>query len=116
MAPTRSESGGPIARSRSAVIEAFKSRGVRVIHGSPGCVGKIPAWVKTASGAVEDLNLNLCNLRNLGIGMAREENVGFCGCVLADAQGRGRWGSRDSGPITPLRARTACIPAGRGTR
>ncbi len=80
-----------------AVIEAFKSRGVRVIHGSPGCVGKIPAWVKTARGTVEDLNLNLCNLRNLGIEMAREENVGFADVfwpmLKAGAAGQQRFGA-----------------------
>jgi lysophospholipase L1-like esterase len=57
-----------------AVIEAFKAHGVRVIHGSPGCVGD---KVKSANGTREDLNLSLCTLRNLGIGLAREEKVGF---------------------------------------
>ena len=60
-----------------AIIEAFKSHGVRVILGSPGCVGKMPSWVKSASGTVEDLNLSLCTLRNLDIGIAAEERVGF---------------------------------------
>jgi len=60
-----------------AIIEAFKSHGVRVILGSPGCVGKMPSWVKSATGTVEDLNLSLCTLRNLGIGMAGEEKVRF---------------------------------------
>ena len=60
-----------------AIVQAFKAHGVRVILGSPGCVGKMPSWVKTATGTVEDLNLNLCTLRNQGIGMAAAENVGF---------------------------------------
>jgi len=60
-----------------AIVEAFKDHGVRVILGSPGCVGKMPSWVKSASGTVEDLNLSLCVLRNLGIGIAAEERVGF---------------------------------------
>jgi hypothetical protein len=75
--PYEERIGRAYCEKSMAVIEAFKSQGVRVIHGSPGCVGKIPAWVKTARGTVEDLNLNLCNLRNLGVEMARQENVGF---------------------------------------
>src|SRR5882762_7278122 len=60
-----------------AIVESFKAHGVRVVQGSPGCVGKMPGWVKTASGTVEDLNLNLCNLRNIGIEIADQEQVGF---------------------------------------
>jgi len=58
-------------------VEAFKANHVRVIEGSPGCVGKIPFWVKSATGTVEDLNLNLCTLRNIGIEIANKEKVGF---------------------------------------
>src|SRR5262249_4665517 len=69
---------GQTYREKSkAVIEAFKANGVRVIQGSPGCVGKLPGCVKGANGSVDDLNLNLCNLRNIGIELAGEENVGF---------------------------------------
>lgn len=63
--------------SSTAVVEAFKAHGVRVVEGSPGCVGKIPFWVKNATGTVEDLNLNLCKLRNIGIEIAEKERVGF---------------------------------------
>src|SRR5437879_2545519 len=55
----------------------LKANGTRVVQGSPGCVGKMPSWVKSASGTVEDLNLNLCNLRNIGIEIARQEKAGF---------------------------------------
>jgi lysophospholipase L1-like esterase len=69
---------GQVYREKStAIVEAFKANHARVVLGSPGCVGKMPAWVKTASGTVEDLNLNLCTLRNIDIEIAREENVGF---------------------------------------
>jgi len=61
----------------TAIIEAFKENGVRPIQGSPGCVGKMPFWVKSADGTVRDLNLNLCNLRNIGIEIAEQEHVGF---------------------------------------
>ena len=59
------------------MVASFKAHGARVVLGSPGCVGKLPGWVKSASGTVEDLNLNLCNLRNIGIDIAEEEKVGF---------------------------------------
>jgi lysophospholipase L1-like esterase len=69
---------GQTYREKSkAIIEAFKANGVRVIQGSPGCVGKMPGWVKTANGTVDDLNLNLCALRNIGIELANSEKVGF---------------------------------------
>lgn len=61
-----------------AIIRAFKANGARVVHGSPGCVGKLPGWIKQASGYhVRDLNSNLAQLRNLGIELADEENVRF---------------------------------------
>ena len=69
---------GNTYRSNSvAIIEAFKANGARVVQGSPGCVGKMPGWVKTANGTVDDLNLNLCNLRNIDIEIAKQEGVRF---------------------------------------
>jgi lysophospholipase L1-like esterase len=62
--------------SRS-VIRLFKQHGVRVIEGSPGTVGKMPAWVKRASGTVEDLNHSLAEFRNIGLRLALEEHVAF---------------------------------------
>lgn len=60
-----------------AIIRAFKAHQARVIVGSPGCVGKMPHWVKSASGTVEDLNVSLSTLRNIGLWVAQEEHVGF---------------------------------------
>jgi hypothetical protein len=69
---------GNTYRSNSvAIVEAFKANGVRVVEGSPGCVGKMPGWVKSANGTVDDLNMNLCNLRNIGIEIAEKEHVRF---------------------------------------
>jgi len=59
------------------MVEEFKANGCRVVLGSPGCVGKVPWWVLSAAGTVQDLNLNLCELRNIGIGVARHEHVAF---------------------------------------
>lgn len=69
--------GDTYREKTTAIVEAFKENGVRVVLGSPGCVGKVPGWVKTANGTVEDLNLNLAELRNIDIGIAEAEKVRF---------------------------------------
>jgi hypothetical protein len=61
----------------TAIIEAFKAHGVRVIQGSPGCVGKVPSWTRHTNDTVMDLNLNLCQLRNIDVEIAKQERVGF---------------------------------------
>lgn len=62
--------------SSIAVVKAFKASGVRVIVGSPGCINQIPWW-EAGKYQLEDLNLNLCQLRNIDVEIARQENVGF---------------------------------------
>src|SRR5213078_2509121 len=57
--------GAKYREKQTAIVEAFKANGVRVIQGSPGCVGKVPGWTKTTNSTLEDLNLNLCRLRNI---------------------------------------------------
>jgi lysophospholipase L1-like esterase len=59
------------------MVEAFKAHGIRVIVGAPSDVGKMPGWVKSAGGTVDDLNLSLCQLRNIDVELARKERVGF---------------------------------------
>lgn len=61
----------------TAVVRAFKAAGVRVVLGSPGCVGKVASWVKSASGTLEDHNLHLCALRNIDIQIAEQEDTRF---------------------------------------
>lgn len=63
--------------NQAGIVSAFQQAGARVVIGSPGCVGKMPAWVKEARGTVEDLNLNLCALRNQDIELAARAGVGF---------------------------------------
>ncbi|HWX22381.1 MAG TPA: SGNH/GDSL hydrolase family protein [Candidatus Binatia bacterium] len=75
--PYEGRIGRAYRESSIAVVEAFKAKGTRVIEGSPGCVGKVPGWVKNANGTVEDLNLSLCELRNIGIEIAEKEKAGF---------------------------------------
>ncbi len=75
--PYTDEIGDTYRKRSTAIVQSFKANGVRVIHGSPGCVGKMPGWVKSASGTVRDLNLNLSRLREIGIDIAAQENTGF---------------------------------------
>jgi lysophospholipase L1-like esterase len=81
--------------SRS-VIRLFQQHGVRVVQGSPGTVGKMPAWVKRASGTVEDLNHSLAEFRNIGVRLAAEEHVAFadvfCPMLVGGFEARRRCG------------------------
>lgn len=61
----------------TAVARAFKDAGARVVLGSPGCVDKVAAWVKSGSGTLEEHNLHLAALRNIGIEIARQEQIRF---------------------------------------
>ena len=80
--PFTAEIGDVYSQSSRAIIQAFKSHGVRVVQGSAGTVGKMPSWVKTAEGNVQDLNLGLLELRNIDVQLAREENVTFADVFL----------------------------------
>jgi hypothetical protein len=61
----------------TAIVEAFKARGVRVIVGSPGYVGKTLGRRGDGGATMEDLDLNLCQLRNIDLEIAKKEKVGF---------------------------------------
>jgi hypothetical protein len=61
----------------TAVAHTFKAAGVRVVLGSPGCVGKVASWVKPPRGTLEEHNLHLCRLRDVDIDIAAKENVRF---------------------------------------
>jgi lysophospholipase L1-like esterase len=63
--------------SSTAIVRAFKNAGARVALGSPGCVGKVPAWSKYGESGTETLNLNLCELRNIDVDIAESEGVNF---------------------------------------
>ncbi|HWD92782.1 MAG TPA: SGNH/GDSL hydrolase family protein [Verrucomicrobiae bacterium] len=59
------------------IVESFKAHHVRLILGSPGCISKMPPWAVNNGATLEQLDLNLCNLRNLDEQLAQEENVRF---------------------------------------
>ncbi len=88
---------GEVYRESSAdVIRMFKEHGVRVIQGSAGTVGKMPAWVKQAKGGVEDLNHSLLEFRNIGLRLAVQEQVAFadvfCPMLVGGFEGKRRYG------------------------
>jgi lysophospholipase L1-like esterase len=80
--PFTAEIGEVYSQSSRAILQAFKSHGVRVVQGSAGTVGKMPSWVKSAEGNVQDLNLGLLELRNIDVQLAREEKVYFADVFL----------------------------------
>ncbi|MEI6078363.1 MAG: SGNH/GDSL hydrolase family protein [Verrucomicrobiota bacterium] len=61
----------------SAVVRSLKSISARVVLGSPGCVGKVPRWASDTNAPLEDLNLNLCHLRNIDIAIAAQQQTRF---------------------------------------
>ncbi len=59
------------------VVRRFAGAGTRVIVGSPGCSGKIASWVQEKSGTLDEHNLHLAALRDIGIEVAHLERSGF---------------------------------------
>ncbi len=64
-------------RNYSAIAQSLKAAGARVILGSPGCVGRTPRWAPDTNAPIEELNLNLCQLRNIDIEIAAQEQIRF---------------------------------------
>jgi lysophospholipase L1-like esterase len=71
------EIGQWYSNNYSAVVFSLKEHGARVVLGSPGCVGRVPVWAPSQSVPVEELNLNLCQFRNIDIAIAAQEQVRF---------------------------------------
>ena len=63
----REDIGNRYRKAQTAIVKSFKEHGARVVLGSPGCVSK----------KAEALNLNLCELRNIDIDLAAQEQVAF---------------------------------------
>ncbi len=86
--------GDKYREKSTAIVEAFKNNGARVIQGSPGCVGPLVPWAKTNA---EELNLNLCKLRNIGIEIAEKEKIYFADIfwpmLQADLAAREKYGT-----------------------
>ena len=72
--PYEESIGQRYRESQTAIVEAFKAHGARVVLGSPGCVGLRKDW---DAASVESKNLNLSTLRNIDIEIAQKAGVAF---------------------------------------
>lgn len=61
----------------SAVMGNLLAANARVVLGSPGCVGRVPTWTHSSDFTRDELNINLCALRDMDIAIAKKENVRF---------------------------------------
>ena len=66
------------------IVRSLKDSGARVVVGSPGCVGKVPAWTHSDAYTRDELNINLCALRDGDLQMvecwnpfSRDANIRF---------------------------------------
>jgi hypothetical protein len=75
--PYTDEIGAAYVKNQQETVRQFKEAGVRVVLGSPGTIGKMPGWVKTATGTKEDLNLSLLRLRNHDVEITEAAGVRF---------------------------------------
>lgn len=94
--PYRQEYGRIYRDASREILRAFKQHEARVIQGSAGTVGKMPPWVKRASGTIDDLNHSLLEFRNIDVELARDEQVAFadvfCPMLIAGFEGKRRYG------------------------
>lgn len=61
----------------AAVASSLKDSGARVVIGSPGSIGKVPPWAANNNATMEEMDLNLCQFRNIDIGIAAQEKINF---------------------------------------
>lgn len=75
--PYEDSIGETYKTNQEAIVRGFKGAEVRtIIVGSSGCMGQKNAW-GFVKGTPEERNLNLCNLRNIDVDIAKHEHVGF---------------------------------------
>jgi hypothetical protein len=72
--PYQESIGQTFRLATTAMVEAFKANGLRVVLGSPGCVGGPVRW---STATPDEMNLSLCQLRNIAIEVALEQDVAF---------------------------------------
>ncbi len=61
----------------SHIVANLEAAGARVVLGSPGCVGKVPFWGKPEAFNRDELNINLCALRDEDIAIAARYKTAF---------------------------------------
>ncbi len=83
-------------KNMTAIVDAFQAADCRVVIGSSGIIDSVPAWVKSASGTQQDLNLALAQFRNIDVEVAKAKNVGFADLfrpmLLADHKAKAAYG------------------------
>lgn len=65
------------ADNYSAIVRSLQDAGATVVLGSPGCVGKVPHWTKSGAYTLDELNINLCALRDCDIALAKQFQTPF---------------------------------------
>src|SRR5665213_453215 len=71
------EIGNWYSNNYSSVVLSLKNAGARVVLGCAGAVGKVPPWAANNNATMDEMNLSLCHLRNIDVGMAKEYDVRF---------------------------------------
>ena len=83
-------------KNQTAVVDAFQEIGCRVVLGSSGIIDSVPAWVKSAQGSQQELNLSLSRFRNIDVEIAKAEGVAFADLyrpmLLADYAAKKQFG------------------------
>lgn len=91
--PYTAEIGDAYRANMGDVVRSFQAHGVRIVLGSPGCVGKVASWVQSARGTLVEHNQSLAQLRNLDLQLAAaEKTAGFADVFrpMLEAEFRGR--------------------------
>src|SRR5512140_551718 len=62
-----------------AIVQKLKSFGTRIVLGSPGCIGRVPAWesVAEAGSTLDGINTSLLYVREEAALIAEEEGLPF---------------------------------------
>jgi lysophospholipase L1-like esterase len=90
------------ASNYTAIVQAFKAAGARVVLGTPGSLGTLNqarnvGGSTAPSGTLDERNLNLCAMRDLDIRIAQSEGVRvadvFWPMLLAAHEGEIRYGT-----------------------
>jgi lysophospholipase L1-like esterase len=75
--PFEDSIGQTYLTNSTKMVNIFKANGIRVVLGSPGSISQVPPWLHSATITTEDLDLSLCQFRNLDIALAEQEKVKF---------------------------------------
>jgi len=85
------------ASNYTAIVQAFKAAGARVVLGTPGSLGTLHQSRGAGGGTLDERNLNLCAMRDLDIRIAQSEGVRvadvFWPMLQAAYEGERRYGT-----------------------